>query len=1460
MIMNIKRTCMAATAAMLVSISAAAAPLRLPGSNTVLGGAMVYNDLWGQVDDKGNYNNPITAGIYTIQAKPGGEIKSVYRNENMLKMRAGVKVNSIYYTISTANYDQEAYLATYYANSWSQRSSDEIDVVNVPSDMTYDPVSGNVYGFFYNDQTQEYDRFCRFDTYYGEAELIATVDRNAFAIAANSKGEIYGIWGWTGWLIKVDPQTGRYQQIGKTGFAPALINSMTFDDATGKLYWCANDAAGYSALMEVDTTTGAATEIMHFKDNASFAGIFAMPYTIPNSAPASVTDAKVNFSAPGALTGKVSFNAPTKTHNGGALSGKLTIVVTVNGSNPIEISGVEPGAFVETDEIVFPEGAVTVEILSADDVNQGEIVTLQTWAGEDIPGAPTDVALRDVESVPTLSWTAPTQGMNGGVFDAAGLSYTVVRYPDKETFSGITSNTWSDTGFSGNSAIYYEVYAVNAKGQSPAAKSPTMVFGEGYTVPFTEAFSSKEDFSLWTVQDLNGGTTWQWDKSGRNIYYEYGMEVEKEGDDWIFSPKIKLEKDVMYALTFDSKTFYAGYPENFRFMLGKEPNPAAMSQTLTEVTDYEMPAKAETRRVLFSVDESGYYHLGLYCFSIAHNWRLTIDNISMAEVDGNVPASVSDLKVTPAGKGALSAVISCKAPTLDSRGKELHDSMSVSLYRNQEESPLHVFADVAPGAELSWTDDSMTESDVYSYSAVASNDAGEGVAARTSAFIGMDIPGAVTDLRAVEDAEGIVTLSWNAPAVGAHGGYFNPEGMTYRIVRSLDAKTLAEACTETAFVDNTLDLRAQNLFYYLVTPYVGETKGQYANTDLNGVFGPAIVAPMTETFPNASISNYPWLSESDGSVYLWSLETQGIGPDTSDQNGDDGLVMMYSTELSAGITGDFSSPKVDISALENPALTFWFYHSQLDGENPDDSERMTVAVMADGGAFIPVEGFEVARNDGSTGWKRHALDLKPYKDSRYIRVLFRAQSKGLANLMLDNIVIADIQATDVEASALEGPIRVAKGLPIEYSVTVSNSGSDAAQGVAVALSFAGVELAKASVGTLAPGEMKTVPMTVSFAANGKGNLVMTVSADSDARDDNNSSLLAVEVVDPVIPAPAGLTAVPFNGNVHLEWLDPYDRAAFTDDLESYEDWAIKGFGGYVMVDRDRANTYYISKDLDEYPNMVVPKAFQICNARKLGIDVWNQGKPHSDDRMLMCIAAQDVPNDDWLISPQLNGGAHTVSFWAKSFTTDETPAERMRVLYSNGSTNPDDFVPLHTAGYIEVPEMWAEYSFVLPEGAKRFAINCVSENAFALFVDDISFNDMTVADLDVLGYEIFRNETPLKSDLKENGYVDDSAPVEEALTYKVRALYGDILSDFSESVEVRLSGVGAAGEDVTVRIISGPGYIDILDAAGRQAAVASPAGQLYFSGILEEDSFRLTLPSGLYIVNVEGRPAKLLVR
>lgn len=1434
----------------------APAPMRLPGSNTVLCAVKVWDDRWK------DESYPLDAGVYTVEAKPSGRITKVKENRDMMMTLSGVKIGSTFYTIS---YDTEYryFYSAYSTSTWYRtQEPQEIDIQNAALDLTYNPKTGKTYGIF---DSEEYGHtnIGEFSTYSAEATVLYETERDCFAMACNAAGEMYGIMGYTGWLVRLypdkasSPNGAGFEYIGKSGFTPTraegYCNTMTFDDATGKLYWLATGPAE-SALIELNTETGAGTVVRTMEHNESWAGAYAMPYKVPDAAPGAVTGLRVDFTAPAALTATLQATAPTRTANNATLSGPLTVAFRVNGAIVAEVEGVEPGAVARTAQLTLPEGLLTIEALAATADSEGDPVTITSWGGEDTPGPVTALTLSDAGGAPHLSWQAPVAGEHGGYFSSEGLSYTIVRMPDRHTVSGITATEWTDAIPSGVAAYHYEVSAVNARGSSPAVASAKMNFGAGFDVPWLEQFNTRADFDLWTVVDLNGSTTWEYSVANGNISYNYSTSVEREADDWIFSPRIRLKAGVTYALTYDAKSYYAGYTENFRFMLGRDASPEAMTALLTDVPDFDVPA-GRTDRVLFSVEADGAYHLGLYCYSPAHNWTLTIDNIGITEVIPKFPAKISDLTVTPGAAGELKADIAMTVPTLLADGSAMRTVANVSLYRGGFTTPVKTWSGVAPGARLSWTDATITAPGRYTYKAVATNSDGDSQPAEASAWVGTDLPGPVTDLKLRENADGSVTLTWQPPVAGANGGYFDPAGITYRVMRSIDATQIADGLTATTFTDRTLSLTRQELCYYLVWPVKDGERGTYANTPLNLVLGPALTAPVRETFPAADYTLYPWTSESDGSVYLWSLEYGGINPPCDDQNGDRGLAMFISTAANAGLTGSLTSPKISLAALAAPELSFWMYHSAAD--DAAKAEEMTVGVSAGHGA--PVEAMRVAR-DAAAGWRRYTVDLSRWRSEPFVQIVFAAKSLGGASMYIDNIAVGERREIDAELTAVDGPSRLGTGIAASYTAIVSNLGSADLRGVAVSATFGGKAVAEPVSVDIPAGSAATVTLAVTAPVTAsRGELTVTATAAGDAEPANDALARPLAVVDALRGVPSQLSAATSGAEVALAWLDATATPMATDDAESYTDFAINGIGDYITYDADFGYTCYINKDLDEYPNQNAPKAFQVLNARRLGIDIWDEGTPHSGDRMLAALAPLDCANDDWLISPLLNGSAHTVSFYAKAFTNQDGTRELMRVLWSDGSTAPADFTPLHDADVIEVPDSWTEYRYALPAGARRFAINCVSlqDEGFALFIDDLAYNDLTVSPDAPTGYEVERDGATVATVTAASA--TDRPVADGTYSYRVRAMWPDGPGAYTDPVEVTLTGAGItdAGTD-RIGVSAGRGTVTVTGAAGRHVCAALADGRIIYSGTAPADSLTFAAPSGAVVVSV-GTTARLAI-
>ena len=1414
----------------------AMSPLRVPGSNAVITGVLVYSDDWST----GDFQSKVaaTAGVWNIPVRNDKDMTKVHTGTDWFYTRAAVKVNNVYYVLA-ATFDGEScrYL-TYSTSTWYSSSSVEIDPANIATDLAYDPTTGKVYGFFYNEYSGDYDRFCEFSLSLGEATEISVGDA-VYALACNAQGQLYGVT-YSGRFVKIDKTTGAQESIGHTGISPIDRNSMAFDDSTGRLYWAATYGSwvteSYSGLFEVNVNNGELTQVREFPYNESFAGLFIDPVVIPLSAPAAVTDIAIEFTSRGALTGTLSFTAPTQCVDGSPLGTSIAAIVTI-GNRDTVVENITPGQRVVMDDMTFPEGYQTITITTADDQNRGQSASYTVYVGEDKPGTPVNVLLSERDGMPYLTWQAAEKGLNGGEYDTLGVTYTVTRYPDGTMLeSGITATDYTDKDFTGSDqALYYTVTAVTAMGNSDPAQSNTYVFGNGYTVPFLEPFASQEKFDLWTIEDLNGGPSWLYDANGHYAYYDYG-NTSFVANDWFISPKIILRAGQQYKLTFKSKTRSKSYPENFKVALGQHPHAADMTTILGDFPNY-VCVDGETQQITFSVEQDGSYHLGFHCYSAAQMWQLQITDVGMVALDNSAPAPVDNLIVTAAPLGEMNATVAFTAPTLTSNGDSLQSLTAIKVFRESDTIPAHVFDNPVPGAALSWEDNSMTTAAVYTYRVVAVNECGESLQAVASAFVGVDAPGAPRNLRLV-DQQGQALLTWDAPTEGRNGGYFDASNLSYQIWRYDNYTMLVDRQTATTYTDaTTADITAQTLVDYVVFPYSGTTRGAYALSNAV-IFGKAYDAPLAETFRSNTeygMNYYPWVAESDQTMNRgWTLENAGTTPVATDQNGDNGMAVFHSLGESAGIHARFSSPKISVKSLNVPQLSFYMYHSHQEGV--DTQESIEVEYSINGVDFVKVPDVKFMRDNGNTGWERHSVLLPAeVRGCENLRVALVGTTDGTPSegldIYIDNICIDEGVSADLAVTALEAPSRIAAGETAHIAATITNVGQESIETYRVTMTDAQGNVLETAVGdTLAPSQATIVTLDHVFSTDTTAAVTVEITSDADQNVTNNAVSRTITVVKPVIPMATHLEGVCLDRQVNLQWVGAKSRGAVTDSIEPYADFAIDSVGDWTMVDQDFQPTYYINKDLESYPFMSAPKAWQVCNAAQLGINVWPEGTPHSGDKMFMAMSALNGPNNDWLISPELNKTTQVISFFAKAFTDQDGTIERMRVLYSTTDADPAHFTPLHQEEYIDVPAAWTEYIYTVPEGTRYFAIQCVSpggDASFALFVDDLSFNDLTVPAWDLTGYDIYRNGTKIGHSATCQ-FTDALGSLGRA-AYAVKAVYEQGESAWSNEVVVNnpadLNGDGLVDvSDVNI-------VIDIV--LGKQPREAYPTSDLTGDDIVD---------------------------
>ena len=325
-------------------------------------------------------------------------------------------------------------------------------------------------------------------------------------------------------------------------------------------------------------------------------------------------------------------------------------------------------------------------------------------------------------------------------------------------------------------------------------------------------------------------------------------------------------------------------------------------------------------------------------------------------------------------------------------------------------------------------------------------------------------------------------------------------------------------------------------------------------------------------------------------------------------------------------------------------------------------------------------------------------------------------------------------------------------------------------------------------------------------------------------ENNKSAEVATSVRPNELPAPEYLSATTSGNNITLMWeacqsVEPAqgELAYVTDDFESYRPFAIDGVGDWTLYDGDQATTLVTPRIPVNYENQGAPMAFQVFNTTET--QTWVDDnmdyafKPYSGEQY-MAAPSVDYPyeNDDWLITPRLDGRAQTIKFWAKAATFD---SEWINVYTSTTDNHHDSFVKLNEEERIYVGDGWREYSFDVPEGTSYFAVRCI-RRCVMLMIDDFTFAPAATdeAPRTLTGYNVYCDgEVVAFVPAPETTYTCEKGNNE--VTYYVTAVYEQGESLPSNEVYVQVSAV----EEVMATM---PADARIYDVQGRQHSELQP--------------------------------------
>lgn len=1446
------------------------------------------------------------SGMYRLPATVGSDMTKLA--DGITAFYGGVLVGDTYYANATGTAIQ-----AYDINTWEpvgqpfgNFGSEVSDYAN-PLDLSVDPISGLAYGYSDSGEQSYSYYFCSFDLGTGTITGLSGFtwpDEVLRAAAFDATGELYGISREGIAHLDFSGSKPVYSLLYAHPLSLTIDYAQTaeFDPVTGEMYFIHNRANSYgsdiSTLYRVNLQTGELVELCDLGNYVVTGMAFPADPQV-TGAPSQAAGVTAAF-AGGSLSGQVKFTIPATLVGGQAGTGQASYAIY----DGLDLLASGTGAYGSEQSVsvtVEGDGYHYLSVCLSNAAGDARRAPVSQWFGPDTPSAVTGLQSAYTDGTFTLGWNAVTTGAHRGYIDPSAVTYRVTRQPDATVVAdGLTSPSYTyDYTPDGIAHIYHTVEAVWGDRVSAPAATGEVTAGS-IMPPYRPDYNElgPDAFADWTIVDAdNDDLTFEY----YNAYYTRGLRLYTSGtggDDWAVSPPVKMQAGNRYPMKLTVANRRDA--EKFEVKIGTAPTPEAMTGTLLPLTTQTGSGKtSDYQEKTYSIEAlpeaDGIYYIGIHCVSDAEDgWNFFVCGINFeAPVALAAPASPTGMTATPDPTGLLKATVTLTAPTLDTTGAALTSLDKIEISRDG--TLIHTIDSPAPGANVSYTDEDAGPFGLKHYSAVAYFGTHGSYPAEADVYVGPAVPAAPTDLNLVENADGTLTLTWTEPVTDNEGRPIHNGLITYSVYVYRDNYIYTARQTFSGLTGNSLTFTPEltegmdHGFIYCKIDAVTEAGASYSTAQSPNIpVGVPTDAPFAESFPDSQLehlwgdgaTNFMVLSSiTDDRTNMhdyngWNRVTDAsfTSADGS-QDGDNGFAAMFGyayddDRYPGGRLEEYHellSKKINLATVANPALSFWLWNwdiSEKTNPNLFDVEVVDCATKE------RVNIWHTVHQDlGPKGWHHVTVPLDAFK-GKVISLIFTGTVKDNYNwIMVDNIQVYDAVGCDLSVGGISAPVKATAGTPFTVSALVDNIGYSTVDTYEAMLLHNDTEVATQQCGPIAVGEKQTVEFNVALTASDPiGNTYrVRVSAAGDAEPANNLTDVAnVARETAVLPAPRNPRAA---GNT-LSWEAPdmvnIAPMAVTEDFESYEPYTSVP-DGWVLEDRDNAPVGGIVDSstgaLLEFPGieMRTPQSWWIQHQSTPGFNYTYEA--HSGSMYLANmynwdgVSPRATACDDWAISPELYGIEQMISLFARSYSK-ATP-ETFEVLWSDGSVNPDDFHSIQV--YDDISVDWTEYYFVVPAGARRFAIRGISDEPMGTaqtFVDDVTFIPATGQrpTLHLLGYNVYHNGQRVNAATVE-GATYDLTSGENTDNCAVSALFTE---GESRAVPVGEVGIDATtGRDVTVLggrgivIIDGldNGAYALCDAAGRVLAAGQATGRV-----------ELHAAPGIYLVNAAATVTKVVVR
>lgn len=1290
--------------------------------------------------------------------------------------------------------DGRVYYTEYDEDTWTPMPKNGLDVINNKfamsgyKDIDYNTVDGMCYGFTSGGTLHKFD----YET--NVCETVVSTDYYVAAFAINSKGVGYMIS--ENELYKVDLQTGDITSIGVLDINTSnVMQSMTFDPETDRLYYAANvdlsdgvsdpePGSFFTALLEIDTETAKTTVRGIFPEDEEYLVLHFIDMPA-DDAPAELTDLSIQYKGD-TNDGSISFTMPGTTCSGNSLSGDISYRITVNDDEENPLTGyAKAGSRVETDVTVKENGRNKIVAVLSNGSSKGIRNAIESWAGNDTPMAKDITFTYDAASGKAdICWVLGAK--NGGYVDPSAVTYTVVRCPDNVTIAeNITATSISDNVNDVSYGGYYYSVTPFVNGEKGVtAGSNVIKLGKALYMPYFEDFENENAADAYTVIDANNdGTTWGVNEptimSGMLCY---NRNRDKDADDWALTPPLHFEEGYVYNVKFTACGVMPDYPEKLTLYLGEGDDVDKFIEIMPETSICANMMEPINAAVNASVTHDGDYHVAFRCTSPASSRALFVDNLEIKRGPHVLaPKAVSNLSVTPGSEGDLSAVIEFDTPSLNCSDEALTKLSKIIVMRGEGNEIVETIDNPGVGVHMTVVDNDAVNGNI-TYYVNATNEYGESENAEISTYIGTDAPTSPTGIKIYDNLDGTATIEWEAPTVGQHNGYVDPDELLYSVFVYDSEEGLTQVVYDTDENSAIVDIpqsgvQKQMFFYVKAANELGKSELAHAPSIKVGTPYPM---PFVEGFVMGNLSGL-WISDM---IENESAEPSIFEGETID--GDNSLAGAVGYE--EGSWASLTSANISIGNAEKPMLVF----SRM--TTPGIDNTLKVIIRKNGGPDLKTV---LTLNDKTSSdkqtWEIVKYDLSEYKEAKYIDVKFLFEFNDLEYpyVLIDDVNFCDVKDHDV-AVAVKAPYHASVGQVVPLDITVHNVGDKATSPFTVNVYVDGVLADGISFSDPISSFMRaknTVDYTVAHSNDVATEVWAEVVYDRDMNAENDySEYVAMKVVPSLYNRPEDLTASK-DEVINLEWSAPNPDNIVTESFEGYASFMTAGFGDWTTVDNDLSQTATINGF--SFPHSGEAFAFMTFDFEALGV-----GNPlyngHSGTQVALSMMNYS-PNDDWLISPELDGNMQTVTMYVRAI--NGYMSNMFNILYSTTGNSIADFTNVVYSG--ELPygnEDWTEYSVELPAGATYFAVQNTGNKGGMFMVDDITY---TGKPLTLNGYNVYRD-----SELIGNTAADVTSFRVEAIdgqhVYNVTAVYAEGESGFSNGVTIDTSGVMEIGADAAI--------------------------------------------------------------